>query len=84
MTPTLSFAALEGLDLPRELRRGGDRAEDSAGAVQAFLRSADECKKIGTLGRTWVQESHDWARTLTPILDLVENRGENEGMHGHP
>jgi sugar transferase (PEP-CTERM/EpsH1 system associated) len=69
-----SSAALEGLDLPRELRRGGDTAEDFAGAVLAFLRSPEERRKIGTLGRTWVQQNHDWARTLGPVLDLIENR----------
>jgi sugar transferase (PEP-CTERM/EpsH1 system associated) len=69
-----SSAALEGLDLPRELRRGGDTAEDFAGAVLAFLRSPEERRKIGTLGRTWVQQNHDRARTLGPVLDLIENR----------
>jgi sugar transferase (PEP-CTERM/EpsH1 system associated) len=76
-------AALGGLDLPMELRRGGDTAEDFGGAVVAFLRSPEERRKLGTLGRTWVQANHDWARTLTPVIDLIENRGENEGMHGH-
>jgi sugar transferase (PEP-CTERM/EpsH1 system associated) len=75
--------ALEGLDLPGTLRRGGDTAEDFASAVIALLGSSPERRDIGALGRTWVQENHDWARTLRPVLDLIENRGENEGMHGH-
>jgi len=76
-------AALEGLDLPGTLRRGGDTPEDFASAVVALLRSPQERRNIGALGRTWVQENHDWARTLRPVLDLIENRGGNEGMHGH-
>jgi sugar transferase (PEP-CTERM/EpsH1 system associated) len=65
-------AALEGLEVPRELRRGGDSAEELAGAAAALLGSSEERRRIGTLGRTWVRENHDWARTLRPVLDLVE------------
>jgi sugar transferase (PEP-CTERM/EpsH1 system associated) len=75
--------ALEGLDLPGTLRRGGDTAEDFASAVIALLGSSPERRDIGALGRTWVQENHDWARTLRPVLDLIENRDQNEVVHGH-
>jgi sugar transferase (PEP-CTERM/EpsH1 system associated) len=78
-----SSAALEGLGLPMEFRRGGDTAEDFTSAVLSLLRSPEERKKLGTIGRSWVQENHDWARTLMPVLDLIENRDENEGIHGH-
>ena len=74
--------ALEGLDLPGTLRRGGDTAEDFASAVIALLRSSQERRNIGALGRTWVQENHDWARTLRPVLDLIENR-DGKLTHGH-
>jgi polysaccharide biosynthesis protein PslH len=67
-------AALEGLDIPVELRRGGDRAEDLVGAVLALLGAPEERQSIGTRGRAWVQEHHDWARTLKPVADLIENR----------
>jgi len=76
-------AALQGLDLPMELRRGGDAAEDVSGAVLALLHTPHEREKIGGLGRAWVQNHHDWARTLSPILELIENRGGREVMHGH-
>jgi sugar transferase (PEP-CTERM/EpsH1 system associated) len=76
-------AALEGLDVPREIRRGGDSAEELAGAVLSLLGSSRERNRIGTLGRAWVLENHDWARTLRPVLDLIENRGENEVNRGN-
>jgi sugar transferase (PEP-CTERM/EpsH1 system associated) len=71
-------AALEGLDVPAELRHGGDTAEELARAVTALLRSRDERRRIGESGRAWAQENHDWARTLRPVVDLIEN----EGIHG--
>jgi sugar transferase (PEP-CTERM/EpsH1 system associated) len=65
-------AALEGLEVPRDLRRGGDGAEELAEAALALLGSSEERRRVGTLGRAWVRENHDWARTLRPVLDLVE------------
>ena len=63
--------------LSPELRRGGDSAEGFADAVLALLRSPSERVEIGTLGRAWVQENHDWARTLRPVADLIENGGDS-------
>jgi len=71
-------AAREGLDLSSELRLGSDSAEGFADAVLALLRSPEERGKIGARGRAWVQENHDWARTLQPVADLIEN----EVIHG--
>ncbi|HEY7819959.1 MAG TPA: TIGR03087 family PEP-CTERM/XrtA system glycosyltransferase, partial [Vicinamibacteria bacterium] len=71
-------AAREGLNLTAEICRGGDSAEDFAGAVLALLRSPQECGKVGTAGRAWVRENHEWARTLRPVVDLIENGS----MHG--
>ena len=67
--------AREGLNLSPELRKGADTAEGFADAVLALLRSPSERERIGTLGRTWVREHHDWARTLRPVTDLIENGG---------
>ncbi len=66
-------AAREGLALHPELQRGGDSAEGFADAVLALLRSPEERRRIGTMGRDWVRQNHDWARTLRPVGDLIEN-----------
>jgi sugar transferase (PEP-CTERM/EpsH1 system associated) len=66
-------AALEGLELPRELARvGGTPGELAAGAIE-LLRSRGEREALGARGRSWVEENHDWARTLLPIAELIEN-----------
>jgi len=75
-------AALEGLDLPTDLRHVGDAAVAFANAVVGLLRSREECRRVGARGRAWVRENHDWNRTLTPIFDLIENRVQNEGIDG--
>jgi sugar transferase (PEP-CTERM/EpsH1 system associated) len=69
--------ALEGLGLPDELRWGGNSAEEFHQAVTSLLRSAAERRRIGELARNWVLARHDWARTLRPMVELIES----EGMH---
>ncbi len=73
-------AALEGLDLPEELRRGGDTAKDFSESVVALLSSREERRTLGARGRAWIEENHDWARTLGPVFDLIEQGGVT---HGH-
>jgi sugar transferase (PEP-CTERM/EpsH1 system associated) len=75
-------AALEGLDLPVDLRHGVDAVQPFADTVVGLLSSPEERRRLGTLGRAWVQAHHDWARTLTPVFDLIENRGGNEDIDG--
>ncbi len=72
-------AALEGLDLPKELRRGGDTAMDLSESVIALLSSREERRTQGARGRAWVQEEHDWTRTLGPVLDLIDQGGVANG-----
>jgi sugar transferase (PEP-CTERM/EpsH1 system associated) len=67
-------SALEGLDVPHEIRCGGDTAEDFAFAVRSLLDSPEERERVGSRGRAWVRENHDWARTLKPVFDLIEGR----------
>ncbi|HEY7818246.1 MAG TPA: TIGR03087 family PEP-CTERM/XrtA system glycosyltransferase [Vicinamibacteria bacterium] len=69
-------AALEGLELPRGLARVGSTSDELAAGAIELLRSRGEREALGARGRGWVEENHDWARTLLPIAELIENGGD--------
>jgi sugar transferase (PEP-CTERM/EpsH1 system associated) len=70
-------AALEGLELPPGLARVGSTPDELAARAIELLRSRAEREALGARGRGWVEENHDWTRTLLPIAELIENGGHH-------
>ena len=62
-------AAIQGLNVPAWLKnQAADGARELALKVNAAIQAPGD---VGSAGRAWVQECHEWTQTLKPLERLI-------------